>query len=197
MHYLLPRADEGADTSQKHIVIFSEQELADIRQLMTRYEKPAATVLPVLWRIQDKLGWIDDNAMNEAAEICGVPKSHILGVVSFYTMFFDRPMGRYHVQVCTNVSCMLNGGEKLYSDMKQRLGIGHMERSADGMFSLEEVECMGACGGAPMIAVNEAFFERITQAEAANIIDVIRTTNNIPVPKETVQLPELSLEANR
>ena len=163
---------------------------------MTRYEKPSAALLPVLWRVQDKLGWIDDAAMSEAAEICGVEKSQVVGVVSFYTMFFDKPMGRYHVQVCTNVSCMLCGGEKLYADMKSRLGIGHMDRTEDGMFSLEEVECMGACGGAPMIAVNETFFEKLTQAEAANVIDTIRTSGAIPVPKHTVQLPELSLEAN-
>jgi NADH-quinone oxidoreductase subunit E len=111
-------------------------------------------------------------------------------------MFFDKPMGRYHVQVCTNVSCMLNGGEKLYMEMKAKLGIGHRERTVDGTFSLEEVECMGACGGAPMIAVNETFFERVTSAEASSVIDSIRSNNMIPMPKHTVQMPELSPAAN-
>src|SRR6185312_8800981 len=141
---------------------------------MKRYETPVSALLPILWRIQEKQGWIDDAGMQIAADLCQVPKSHVMGVVSFYTMFFEKPMGRYHIQVCTNVSCMLCGGEKIFSEMKQRLGIGHMERTPDGMFSLEEVECMGACGGGPMIAVNETFFERVSSKDAEEIIGQVR-----------------------
>jgi NADH-quinone oxidoreductase subunit E len=176
--------------------VFSDQEIQEIEELKKRYEKPMAILLPILWRLQEKNGWIDDAGMEEAARICEVEKSHVLGVVSFYTMFFDRPMGRYHVQVCTNVSCMLRGGEKLYSEMKATLGIGHKECTPDGLFSLEEVECMGACGGAPMIAVNETFFERVTSSESAEIIGSIRSTGTIPEPKPTIQMPELSEESN-
>ena len=135
--------------------------------------------------------------MGEAAEICKVPKSHVQGVVSFYTMFFDKPMGRYHVQVCTNVSCMLCGGEKVYAAIKESLGIPNLGRTEDGMFSLEEVECMGACGGAPMMAVNEKFYEKVTIPEATEVIDHIRKTGEAPQPKFVAQLPELSDAANR
>ncbi|HEY3876331.1 MAG TPA: NAD(P)H-dependent oxidoreductase subunit E, partial [Candidatus Kapabacteria bacterium] len=119
------------------------------------------------------------------------------GVVSFYTMFFDKPMGKFHVQVCTNVSCMLCGGEKILDAMKSNIGIGNLEASADGIFSIEETECMGACGGAPMMAVNEIFFEKISEGEAKDVIDSIRANHQIPKPKFVQQMPELSEAANR
>lgn len=177
--------------------IFSETELQEIAELQKRYPQPAATLLPVLWRIQEKRGWIDSDAMEEAAAICQVPKSHVQGVVSFYTMFFEKPMGKFHVQVCTNISCMLRGGERLLTEMKAKLGVENLASTPDGMFSIEEVECMGACGGAPMMAVNEIFFEKITNEEASSVIDHIRSKNEIPKPKFTPQLPDLSEAANR
>ena len=171
--------------------MFNEQEIRDINDLIKRYEKPQAALLPVLWKIQEKKGWIDQEGMETAAKICGVEKSHVLGVVSFYTMFFEKPMGQHHIQVCTNVSCMLRGGEKIYESMKVQLGCGHLERTADGMFSLEEVECMGACGGAPMMAVGDTFFEKISGDEARTVIDQIKSSGKVPAPKKTVQMPEL------
>ena len=177
--------------------IFSESELQEISTLQTRYPEPKATLLPVLWRLQEKRGWIDDAAMEEAAAVCKVPVSHVRGVVSFYTMYFEKPMGLFHVQVCTNVSCMLRGGEELLAAMKSRIGIQNLERTADGMFSIEETECMGACGGAPMMAVNETFYELTTNSEANEIIDHIAATGEIPSPKFVAQMPELSEAANR
>ena len=176
--------------------IFSDRELQEFAELQSRYGAPKATLLPVLWRIQEKMGWIDDNAMEEAAAICQVPKSHVQGVVSFYTMFFDKPMGRYHVQVCTNVSCMLCGGERLYDEVRKNLGIPNHGVTADGQFSLEEVECMGACGGAPMMAINETFYEKVTLSEASTILSEVRGTNSLPQPKFVAQMPELSEAAN-
>ena len=179
------------------MAIFSDAELQELSELQKRYGAPMATLLPVLWRIQEKRGWIDDEGMETAAAVCGVSKSHVQGVVSFYTMFFEVPMGRFHMQVCTNVSCMLCGGEKLFDEMRAKLGIENHGRTSDGLFSLEEVECMGACGGAPMMAVNEIFHERATSEEAAQIIDSIRATGEAPTPKFVTQLPELSEAVNR
>ena len=177
--------------------IFSNTELQEIAELQKRYPQPAASLLPVLWRLQEKRGWLDDEAMEEAAAVCQVSKSHVQGVVSFYTMFFDKPMGKYHVQVCTNVSCMLRGGEALYNEMKNKLGLENWGHTADGMFSIEETECMGACGGAPMMAVNETFFEMVGNAEAMQVIDNIKASGEIPKPKFVQQMPELSEAANR
>jgi NADH-quinone oxidoreductase subunit E len=176
--------------------VFTEQELQEFAALKLRYEDPQAILLPVLWKIQEKQGWIDDKAMGFAAELCGCPKSHVMGVVSFYTMFFEKPMGKHHVMVCTNVSCMLRGGDKIYDAVKSQLGCGHMERTSDGTFSLEEVECMGACGGAPMMAIGDTFFERINTDEALQVLNQIKTTGTVPTPRRTVQLPDLSPAAN-
>jgi NADH:ubiquinone oxidoreductase subunit E len=85
-------------------------------------------------------------------------------------MYFKKPMGKHHVQVCTNVSCMLRGGEALLDHVMQRLGIGNNEATPDGKFSIEEVECMGACGGAPMIAINETFYENATIEELDRLL---------------------------
>jgi len=97
-------------------------------------------------------------------------------VATFYTMYFKKPMGKYHIQVCTNVSCMLLKGKELYAHTSEKLGIKHMERTEDGVFSLEEVECMGACGGAPMIAVNEDFYEYMTAEKIDGILDNLRNS---------------------
>jgi len=178
------------------MAIFSDAELQEFAELQKRYGAPAATLLPVLWRLQEKRGWIDPEAMEAAAAVCQVPVSHVQGVVSFYTMFFEKPMGKFHVQVCTNVSCMLCGGENLFQAVKSKLGVRNLERTADGMFSLEEVECMGACGGAPMMAVNEIFYEKISNDEALAILDEIKATSTLPKPKFVQQMPELSEAAN-
>jgi NADH-quinone oxidoreductase E subunit len=169
--------------------VLNDAEIQEFEQLKSRYGKPQAILLPVLWRLQEKNGWLDDKAITIAAELAECPKSHVYGVVTFYTMFFDKPMGRYHIMVCTNVSCMLRGGMDIYEAVKSKLGCGHMERTEDGIFSLEEVECMGACGGAPMMAVGETFYENISAADALEIIDTIRQTNMVPKPKATIQLP--------
>jgi NADH-quinone oxidoreductase E subunit len=110
---------------------------------------------------QNKFGWLSTEVKEYVADLLGLSFAHVHGVASFYTMYFKKPMGKYHIQVCTNVSCMLRKGEEIYEHVSKRLGIKNNEATPDGLFSLEEVECMGACGGAPMIAVNEDFYENI------------------------------------
>lgn len=154
--------------------IFSSEELASISALKAKYPEPKAAIMPVLWMAQKKWGWLSEDVMKQVASVMDLPYAHVLGVASFYTMYFKKPMGRHHVQVCTNVSCMLRGGEQLYGHAKQRLGIGHNQATADGTFSLEEVECMGACGGAPMIAINEKFYENATVSQLDSLLDACR-----------------------
>jgi NADH-quinone oxidoreductase E subunit len=112
--------------------------------------------------------------MKYVGDLLNLPYSHVKGVVSFYTMYFDKPMGKYHVQVCTNVSCMLRGGENIYKHISEKLKIGHNERTDDGLFSLEEVECLGACGGAPMIAINEDYYENVDIETVDKIIEELK-----------------------
>jgi NADH-quinone oxidoreductase E subunit len=130
-----------------------------------------AALMPVMWMAQRKFGWISPEVISYIAEILSLPHSLVEGVASFYTMYFKKPMGRFHVQVCTNVSCMVCGGGDIFSTVKSKLGLNSGDVSPDGKFSLEEVECMGACGGAPMIAINEDFYENVDNKKVIEILD--------------------------
>ena len=144
---------------------FSAEELQDVARLKAKYPEPKAAIMPVLWMAQKKWSWLSEDVMRYVADVMELPYAHVLGVASFYTMYFKKPMGRHHIQVCTNVSCMLKGGTDIYRQVQQDLGIGHNQATEDGKYSLEEVECMGACGGAPMIAINETFYENVDMAQ--------------------------------
>ena len=154
-------------------IYFSEAELQRVALIREKYPEAQAAVMPVLWMAQKKWGWLSVPVLQHVAETLGLPFSHVQGVASFYTMYWKRPMGKQHVQVCTNISCLLRGGEQIYHHVSAKLGIGHMERSADGSVSLEEVECMGACGGAPMIAINEDYYENVTIEEVDRLLSQI------------------------
>lgn len=177
-------AQNGHDHGDAHGVLypgevegpieFSPAERERIEYLKGLYPEPKAAIMPTLWMAQRKWGWLSAGVLKHVAEVLSLPYSHVYGVASFYTMYFKKPMGKHHVQVCTNVSCMLRGGNELYQHARERFGIGHMERTPDGTFSLEEVECMGACGGAPMIAINEDYHENITLAQFDALLDSLR-----------------------
>jgi NADH-quinone oxidoreductase E subunit len=141
---------------------FSPEELQKIEGIKARYPESKAAIMPVLWMAQAKWGWLSEDVQRCVAETLQLPLAHVKGVASFYTMYFKKPMGKYHVQVCTNVSCMLRGGDEIFERVKEKYGIGHNECTSDGRFSLEEVECMGACGGAPMAAINEDYYENLS-----------------------------------
>jgi NADH-quinone oxidoreductase E subunit len=141
---------------------FDEQELLAVEKIKAKYPTEQSALMGVLWLAQKKFGWISNDVMAYIAGLLNLSPSHVEGVARFYTMYFKKPMGKYHIQVCTNVSCMLRGGENIWDYFKDKLSVGHMEVTSDGKYSLEEVECMGACGGAPMIAINEDYYENIT-----------------------------------
>jgi len=152
-------------------IAFSAEELASIDRLKAQYPEPKAAIMPVLWMAQKKWGWLSEDVMEHVGNVMGLPTSHVKGVATFYTMYFKKPMGRHHIQVCTNVSCMLKGGTELFQAVKQHIGCENNAATTDGRYSLEEVECMGACGGAPMIAINETFHENVTLAQALEVIN--------------------------
>lgn len=152
---------------------FTEAELKEVERLKGLYPDAKAAIMPILWMAQKKFGWLSEDVMKYVGTLLSLPYSHVLGVASFYTMYFKKPMGKHHVQVCTNVSCMLRGGEELYEFVKSTYGIGHNETTPDGKFSLEEVECMGACGGAPMIAINEDFYENVSIRDVEKLLQTL------------------------
>jgi NADH-quinone oxidoreductase E subunit len=156
---------------------FNTEELEKIDRIKSKYPEKKAALMPVLWMAQKKWGWISDDVKETVANLLDLSYSHVEGVASFYTMYFKKPMGKYHIQVCTNVSCMLMGGEEIYIHVAEKLCLGNNERTEDGLFSLEEVECMGACGGAPMIAINEDYFENVDIKIVDELIEKIRNNN--------------------
>lgn len=155
-------------------ITFTPEELVEVSRLKAQYPEPKAAIMPVLWMAQKKFGWLSDDVMKYVGEVMELPHSHVLGVATFYTMYFKKPMGKFHVQVCTNVSCMLRGGENIYDLVSKKYGIKHNECTENGLISLEEVECMGACGGAPMIAINEDFYENVTPLTVDELLSTLK-----------------------
>lgn len=142
--------------------MLNAKHLQRLEELKKLYPTSQALVLPVLWMVQEQEGHISRESMQYVADLLKVPYGHVLGVVTFYTMYHPQPIGRYHIEVCTNVSCMLKGSGALVRHLEGKLGIRPGQTTKDGKYTLSEVECMGACGGAPMCAVGEEYHERLT-----------------------------------
>ncbi len=141
-----------------------------VEDLFQKYPTKKAALLPALWIAQEQEGWISEEMMKHVAELVEVPPAHVLGVVTFYTMFQDKKLGTYHIEVCTNVSCMLRGSDKILDVVHKHCGARVGKTSADGKFTVSEVECMGACGGAPMIAIGEEYHEHLTPEKAEEVL---------------------------
>ena len=125
---------------------------------------------------QDEVGRITPELVDEVAKRCGVTPLQVEETVGYYSMLHKKPLGKYHVQVCTNISCLLVGGEELYQHTCKKLGIGNREVTPDGLFSVEEVECMGACSWAPAIQVNYDFHHFVTPEKLDQLIEGLRQT---------------------
>ncbi|MBD3163248.1 MAG: NADH-quinone oxidoreductase subunit NuoE [Candidatus Eisenbacteria bacterium] len=157
-------------------IALTDEEEQRIERLFTRYPTRQAVILPMLWLIQEKIGWIPEEAIALVAERCEVPPSHVHSVVSFYTMYNRAPVGRYHLQVCTNLSCQLMGAESLLDCLRRKLGIELKETTEDRLFTLDEVECLAACEMAPMIQVNEEFVGPLNGEEDVDrLLDRLRS----------------------
>jgi NADH:ubiquinone oxidoreductase subunit E len=131
--------------------------LSRVEELVRRYPLPRAALLEVLWLAQEALGWLPDEAIRWAAGKCKVSPVHAFGVSHFYTMYKKAPTGRFFVQICQNVSCHILGAEDIIAHAEKALGIRNGETTADGLFSLLRVECLGACGNGPVLQVNDDF----------------------------------------
>jgi NADH-quinone oxidoreductase subunit E len=130
--------------------------------IVAKYPQPKAALLPVLWEVQKAKGSIDLHAEEWVAKRLGVAASHVHGCVTFYTMYKQKPSGKYHIQLCTTLSCMLRGSDDLQRHLERKLGIKTGETTSDGKFSLVRVECLGSCGTAPMFQLNDDFHESLT-----------------------------------
>ncbi len=155
---------------------FSPQLEQRFAKMLTQYPagRTRSAVVPMLIYAQDEVGSITRELIDEVARRCGVTPLQVDEVVGYYSMLHRKPMGKFHVQVCTNISCLLVGGEALYNHAKKKLGIGHKEVTADGQFSLEEVECMGACSWAPAVEINYDFHHFVTPEKLDQLIDGLK-----------------------
>ena len=147
----------------------------EIRALASKYPDKLAATLPALHVAQADLGFTSLAAMNEVARILEIPKGHVYGVATFYTMFHRKPLGKFHLQVCTNLCCALRGGARLFERLCERLEVKPGEVSPDGLWSVEEVECLGSCGSGPCLQVNqEVYDEFLDDARLDAVVEACR-----------------------
>ena len=151
--------------------VFPPEAMARIQKILARYPTKQAALLPVLWVAQETWGWISREAAEEVARVLELPPSHVDGVLTFYTMYNLRPVGRHLLQVCTSISCHLAGAEDLIERCRERLGIGLEETSKDGKFSLVEVECIAGCDRAPSMMVNDKYYEPMDEKKLTELLD--------------------------
>src|SRR3974390_138887 len=153
---------------------FSEQLEKRFSEMSTHYPTKRSVLVPMLLYIQDEVGAITDEVVAEMAQRVDLTELEVRNVVSYYSMMRTHAIGKYNLQVCTNVSCLLRGGEDILHHCKKRLGIGHKESTPDGLFHLEEVECIGACSWAPAMQVNYEYHENLTPEKIDKLIEGIR-----------------------
>ncbi len=152
----------------------SEKSLKRIEELKTRYPNPRPVVLEALWMWQEEHGWISQEGMKYVGELLGIPPHEVYGIVTFYTMYNTKPVGRHKIEVCTNVSCMLRNSEKIVRHIEDSLKIRVGQTTPDERFTLIEAECLGSCGTAPMMQVGDEYYENLDEAKVDEIMSKLR-----------------------
>lgn len=153
---------------------FSDQLEKRFADLLTHYPIKRSALVPMLLYAQDEVGHVSEEVVHEIALRLGLSDLEVRNVVSYYSMLHTRQIGKYNIQVCTNISCMLRGAENIFDHIRKRLGIGHKQDTADGLFHLEEVECIGACCWAPAMQVNYDYHENLTTEKVDQVLESLR-----------------------
>jgi NADH-quinone oxidoreductase E subunit len=151
-------------------VEFSPEAYKRFEETVARYPRKEAALLPVLCLAQREFGYLGQEAIAYIAGLMGQSPARVYGVVSFYTMLYTRPIGRHHIQVCRTLPCALRGAEKITRSISETLGIELGQTTADGRFTLSEVECLASCGTAPMMQINDDYYENLTDEKVAEIL---------------------------
>jgi NADH-quinone oxidoreductase subunit E len=172
-------------------VTFSPELEARFEKFLAKYpaDRKRSAMIPMLIYAQDEVGSMTNELVNEVAKRVGVMPLQVHEVLSYYSMLHRKPMGKYHVQICTNISCLLVGGEELWTQACKKLGIGHKEVTADGRISLEEVECIGACSWAPAVQVNYDFYHDVTPEQLHKLIAGLQAGRK---PEEITDVPRVN-----
>lgn len=151
--------------------LLSDALRAEFDELCARYPQRRAALLPILHRVQEVHGWISREVMEEVAACLGIAPVEVLGVVSFYPMFRRKPGGRHHVSVCKNIACHLLGSERILAAIESRFGVRSGETTADGAFTLQTAQCLGACGYGPMLDLDGVYHENLTPEAAVELLE--------------------------
>ncbi len=151
--------------------MFNETVLREIDDIRAKYPDRRSALLPALYIAQREMGWLSQEAMTCVAKALNLPEAVVRGTASFYSMFKHKPVGRRVIQLCTNISCMILGAEKLVDFLVTKYGVKPGSTSEDGRFSLVIMECIGACGTAPAMLVNEDFHENLTEKSIEEILE--------------------------
>jgi NADH-quinone oxidoreductase subunit E len=150
--------------------VLSESVKAEIKQFKVKYPDPKSALLMALHAAQREHSWLSPEVMRDVAEVMDLPPTEVASVASFYTMFNREPVGENLIQVCTNISCSLLGAEHIVEYIKNKLGIDVGETTPDNKFTLVTVECLGSCGTAPMMQINDTYYENLTEEKVDQIL---------------------------
>jgi len=166
---------------------YSDETRAEAREIIARYPKPRSALLPLLHLVQSVEGYVTPEGIELCAELLDLTKAEVGAVATFYSMYKRRPMGEFHVGVCTNTLCAVMGGDAIFAALKDHLGVGNDETTPDGRVTLEHIECNAACDYAPVVMVNWEFFDNQTVAGAKELVDGLRAGD--PADPSTLPVP--------
>jgi NADH-quinone oxidoreductase E subunit len=162
--------EHGTETGP-HEAVFVGENKAELERLFGLYPTKQACLLPALWIVQQKRGWISEPAIGEVAQVLGLTPAYVKGVVTFYTMYHTHPVGRHFIQVCTTTPCNICGAEDVVKAMLRETGCGELgATSPDGRFTVIEVECLGSCGFATPVLIDDDFIESVTPEKVSGIL---------------------------
>ncbi len=171
--------------TKTHTPFFADKQ-EKLAEILSRYpaEGRRSALMPLLWEVQRAERHVSEERVHELAEIVGTTATEVKGVMSFYSTYHEQPVGTFHIQVCSTLSCALAGSDELFDFLSNELGIVNGETTADGRFSLQKVECVGSCGTAPVVQVNDTYYERVGRGRCQHLIDVLRQGQMPPVWRE-------------
>lgn len=153
---------------------FTAENKKKFDEFLTRYPQRRAALLPALWLVQDQIGWISREAMEYLAPLLDLSPAFVYETATFYTLYNKKPVGKNHIQVCNSVCCWLRGSEQTVSILEKKLGVEVGESTPDGRFHLSRVECLGSCGTAPMMQINDDYYENLDEKKIAEILEQLK-----------------------
>lgn len=172
---------------------FNEEVKGRIDEIASRYPDRRSAVLPALWIAQEVYdGWIPEEAMQEVADYLQVSRADVEGVATYYTMYNTEPIGKHHIGICQNISCMIWGADDLVHHCEKRLGVVAGETTEDGLFTLERVECLGACANAPAVQIGPKYYENVSAAQIDTLIDQLRGAPSEVARPAQAQMAEMT-----